>query len=180
MYGWNEAVKVELIVPDDQREEVSVVQTTVALLSDVGTCSSDETGFGAYRGRDSRGLVRRKPFSSAAFSPCLPNPNPFLEVPVVDLETPLSPVSLRGMCLGPSKALDMKRGGSKPTALPNSMPFSKPPRTGGGRTSLARSFQAVMERRGLAFSRKISPMSMFKQPREKRKKAETRVKLLTW
>ena len=70
-----------------------MVQTAVALLWNAGTECSDEAGFGAYRGRDSTGLDRRKPLSSAAFSPCLPNPKPLLEVPVVDLDTPLSPVS---------------------------------------------------------------------------------------
>ena len=158
--------------------EGCIVQTAVVLLWNDGVdCSA---GFGAYRGKDSTGLVNTKPFSPAAFSPCLPKPNPLLlEVEVVDLDTPLSPVSFRGMWLGVSKTLDMKRGGSTPTALLNSIPFSIPPRTGGGRTSFARSFQAVMERRGLDFSRKISPTRMLTQPREKRKKAETRVKLLT-
>ena len=157
-----------------------IVQTTVVLLSNVGAECSDWAGFGAYRGKDSTGRVNRKPFSSAAFEPCLPNPSPLFEVPVVDLDTPLSPVSCRGMCWCVSKTLDMKRGGSTPTARPNSIPFSTPLRTGAGRTSLARSFQAVIERRGLDFSRKISPTRMFKHPREKRKKAETRVKSLTW
>ena len=150
------------------------------LLWNVGAGCSDGAGLGMYRGKDSTGRAKMKPFNPAAFSPCLPNPSPVPEVPVVDLDTPLSPVSLRGMCLGVSKTLDMKWGGSTPTALLNSMPFSKPPRTGAGRTSLARSFQAVIERRGLAFSRKINPTSMFKHPREKRKKAETRVNALTW
>jgi len=159
--------------------EQCIVQTAVVLLWNFGACCSDVAGFGAYRGKDSTGRDNRKPLSSAAFSPCLPNPSPLLEVVVVDLDIPLSPVSFRGMCLGESKTFDMKRGGSTPMALLNSIPFSKPPRTGGGRTSLARSFQAVMDRRGLTFARKISPMSMFKHPRENRKKAETRVKLLT-
>jgi hypothetical protein len=168
------------IVADDQRRgpRLGSFQTAVVLLWNVGTESSCGTDFGAYRGKDSTGLVKMKPFSSAAFSPCLPNPRPFLEVPVVDLEIPLSPVSFRGIGLV-SKTFAMKRGGSKPTALLNSMPFSTPPRTGGGSMSLARSFQAVTERRGLDFSRKMSPTNMFKHPREKRKKAETRVKLLT-
>ena len=167
------------IVTDDQGRgsRVGSFQTAVVLLWNDGTECSDGVGFGAYRGKvASSGLVSKYPFSSAAFSPCLPNPSPVLEVVVVDLDIPLSPVSFRGI----SKMLFMKRGGSTPTALLNSIPFSKPPRTGGGSTSLARSFQAVKERRILTFSRKMSPTSMFKQPREKRKKAETRVKLLTW
>jgi len=172
-------VSCRVIVPDDRGCEVVQTHTAVVLLSNVGVDCSAAAGFGAYRGRDSTGRVNKKPFSSAAFSPCLPNPSPLLEVVVVDLDTPLSPVSFRGMCLGLSKTLDTKWGGSTPTALLNSMPFSKPPRTGAGRTSLARSFQAVMERRGLPFARKIRPTSMFTHPREKRKKAETRVKLLT-
>ena len=170
-------ISCRVIVPDDRG--CVIVQTAVVLLWNVGADGSATTGFGAYRGRDSTGRVNKKPFSSAAFSPCLPNPSPLLEVVVVDLDIPLSPVSFRGMCLGESKTLDTKWGGSTPTALLNSIPFSKPPRTGAGRTSLARSFQAVMERRGLPFARKINPTSMFTQPREKRKKAETRVKLLT-
>jgi len=94
-WWWNEVVTFGLIVPDDRGKSrgARVVQTADVLLRNAGTVCSEETGFGAYRGRDSTGLAKRKPFSSAAFSPCLPNPNPFLEVPVVDLDTPLSPVS---------------------------------------------------------------------------------------
>ena len=70
-----------------------LVQIEVVLLWKVGRVGSDATGFGAYRGRDSMGLASRNPFNSAAFSPCLPNPSPLLEVVVVDLDIPLSPVS---------------------------------------------------------------------------------------
>jgi hypothetical protein len=47
-----------------------------------------------------------------------------------------------------------------------------------GKRPLASSRQERMERFVLAFSRKMRPRRMLRQPREKRKKAETRVKVL--
>jgi len=88
----------QAIVPDDRGGvEECVVQTAVVLLWNDGAGCSDGVGFGAYRGKDSAGLGRRNPLSCAAFSPCLPNPYPLLEVAVVDLDTPLSPVCCWGM-----------------------------------------------------------------------------------
>jgi hypothetical protein len=49
-----------------------------------------------------------------------------------------------------------------------------------GRTAFACSRQESMERLAFADSRKMRPRSMLRQPMEKRKKAETRVKGLVW
>ena len=49
-----------------------------------------------------------------------------------------------------------------------------------GKALLACSRQEVMERLDLADSRNISPTRTLTHPSEKRKKAETRVKVFTW
>jgi hypothetical protein len=52
--------------------------------------------------------------------------------------------------------------------------------TGGGRTLFAWSRHDVTLRFVLPFSRKMRPISMFRQPMENRKNAETRAKSSTW
>jgi hypothetical protein len=54
------------------------------------------------------------------------------------------------------------------------------PATRDGKALLACSRQEVMERLDLADSRNISPTRTLTHPSEKRKKAETRVKVSTW
>lgn len=49
-----------------------------------------------------------------------------------------------------------------------------------GRISFDSDRQDVMDRLSLAFSRKMRPRRALRQPREKRKKAATRVKSSTW
>jgi hypothetical protein len=65
---------------------------------------------------------------------------------------------------------DMKAGG----------PVTSTPATWVGKTLLAFSRQELMERLDLADSRNISPTRTLTHPSEKRKKADTRVKVFTW
>src|SRR6266702_5758685 len=98
-----------------------------------------------------------KSFRPAFFSACLPNPypskRPFRSLP--------APFSENSELLKSVDAEDAARW------------------IGGGRTPLACSRQDVKLRLVLAFSRKMSPSKMLRQPRENRKKAETSAKSST-
>lgn len=112
--------------------------------------------FGAYLGSDSTGFEIKNPLNPAAFSPCLPNP--------VLLIRPIE-----GLSVPPVYDFDMKVGGRTST-----------PATWVGKALLACSRQEVKERLDLADWRNISPRRTLTHPSEKRKKAETRVKVSTW
>lgn len=137
------------------------------------------TGFGTYLGSDSTGFEIKYPFNPAAFSPCLPNPNP-ANLPCV-LSAPVLPsllILLAGLwvdAVPPVYRFEMKEGGPEVTIGRTSMPA-----TWVGKALLACSRQEVTERLDLADSRNISPRRTLTHPREKRKKAETRVKVSTW
>jgi len=136
-----------------------------------------ETGIGVmYLGSDSTGFCRMKPRRAAAFSPCRPNPNPAFSVLLHD---PLSDtvVSWRtmlgeeiGFSLGDEKTEEIEWSLTKTGRLSWEV----------GRIPLASARQEVMERLGLADSRKMRPRNMLRHPRAKRKKAETSVKSSTW
>jgi len=138
-------------------------------------------GFGMYLGSDSTGFEIKNPFNPAAFSPCLPNPNPanlscVVSAPVLPslLILPIRPtVGLWVDVLPPVYKFEMKEGG------PETVVGIGIPATWDGRALLACSRQEVRERLDLADWRNISPRRTLTHPREKRKKAETRVKVST-
>jgi hypothetical protein len=115
--------------------------------------------FDAYLGSDSTGFEIKYPFNPAAFSPCLPNPNP------ANLSCVLSaPPSVEVVPLVCTKLAG---------------PLRSTPATWVGKALLACSRQEEKERLDLADSRNISPTRTLRHPSEKRKKAETRVKVST-
>ena len=129
------------------------------------------TAFGAYLGSDSTGFEIKYPFNPAAFSPCLPNPNP------ANLSPSLPMCSAMGLgldVLPPVYRFEMKDGGPEAAAERTSIPA-----TWVGITPLACSRHEVRDRLDLADSRNISPKRTLTHPRENRKKAETRVKVST-
>lgn len=124
---------------------------------------------GIYRGRDSNGLVTKYPFIAAAFSPCLPNPNEAnFSLSIVVSELPLDPVC----------KCDTKDGGLDMKLFVIGVMFTGP--TCVGMTLFACSRHDVTERLDLADSRKMRPTRTLRHPMEKRKKADTRVKVSTW
>lgn len=120
-----------------------------------------------YRGSDSTGLEIMNPLSAAAFSPCLPKPNPAKRSSLL-----VSLVSALEKLL-PVYRFDTKDGGLLGTLMGPMLACV-------GRTLFACSRQEVTERLDLADSRKMSPTKTFRQPTENRKKAETSVKVSTW
>jgi len=129
-----------------------------------------------YLGRDSTGFCRMNPRRAAAFSPCLPNPYPAFSVLLHDpwSEAVVSWRIIWGdeivFSLVDEKGEETELGLTKTGRLSWEV----------GIIPLASARHEVMERLGLADSRKMRPRNMLRHPRAKRKKAETRVKSSTW
>lgn len=128
-----------------------------------------------YLGNDSTGFCRINPRRAAAFSPCRPNPCPAFSVLLHDPAEEL--VSWRIMW-GEENPFSL--GDEKIEATLWLLTKTGRLSWEVGRTPLASARQEVMERLGLADSRKRRPRSMLRHPRAKRKKADTRVKSSTW
>lgn len=122
------------------------------------------------------GFASIKPLRAAAFSARLPKPMPE--------KSRFRPSLLSLLFLWDNESLNQtdflfsedqdRKWGESVFAAP------KPCWTGVGRTPLACSRHEVTERLDFAFSRNIKPKNTLRQPIEKRKNAETRVKVSTW
>ena len=113
---------------------------------------------------------KNEPLIPAAFSPCLPNPNPVLRLP--------DPVSDDGdFSCSPFHILETNEGPW--LAALEITGRTSTPATCVGRALFACSRQEVTERFDLAYSRQMRPTSMLRQPIENRKKAEARVNVST-
>lgn len=125
---------------------------------------------GIYLGSDSTGFEIRNPFSAAAFSPCLPKPNPanfssFVSLVLLELVAPVYRFETND---GGLAIVDGEKGGTLTPAMCV------------GRTPFACSRHDVRERLDFALSRKMRPARQLTQPTENRKNAETRVNVSTW
>ena len=112
---------------------------------------------------------KNEPLIPAAFSPCLPNPNPVLKT--LDLVSDDGDFSCSFQILETNEgpwlaALEITGRTSTPATCV-------------GRALFACSRQEVTERFDFADSRQMRPTSMLRQPIENRKKAEARVNVST-
>ena len=128
---------------------------------------SVDPGLLACLGKDSTGLEIKNPLSPAAFSPCLPNPNP-LNPSFSSSFSKLPRLNVFPVC-----RFEKKGGGGldKMDAV-----FMGPT---DGNTLFACSFHDVIDRFVFTLSRKMSPMRMLRHPIENRKNAEASVKPFT-